>query len=53
MDLFKEYILIGVVENEFAREKGTKIFLLLGADPAATEMFYKIAEERKARLEIF
>ena len=51
--MFKEYKLVGVIENEFAREKGTKIFLLLGAKSSATEMFYKIAEERKRNFDIF
>ncbi len=53
MDVFKELKLVSVVENEFAREKGTKIFLLLGANDAVTEMFYKMAGERKRNFDIF
>lgn len=53
MAQFAEYRLVGVVENEFAREKGTKIFLLLGGNDTVTEMFYKIARERKKNFDIF
>jgi hypothetical protein len=51
--MFKDCKLVGVVENEFAREKNTGIYLLTGADPAFTELFYKMAEERKKNLDIF
>ncbi len=53
MDMFKDYKLVGVVENEFAREKGTKVFLLLGAKTDVSDMFFKIAEERKKSFDIF
>jgi hypothetical protein len=53
MDMFKDFKLVGVVENEFARERGTKIFLLMGANPDFTEWFYKKAEERKRNFNIF
>lgn len=53
LDMFEHYKQAGVVENEFAREQGTKIFLLLGAKNSAYEMFYKIAEERKKNFDIF
>tara|TARA_R110001583_G_scaffold11503_2_gene51840 strand:+ start:5350 stop:6894 length:1545 start_codon:yes stop_codon:yes gene_type:complete len=53
INMFEDYKLVGVVENEFSREKGTEIFLFLGAKNSATEMFYKIAEERKKNFEIF
>jgi len=53
INMFKEYRLIGTVENEYSREKGTEIYLFLGAKSSATEMFYKIAEERKKNFDIF
>tara|TARA_R110000868_G_scaffold72314_8_gene210963 strand:- start:844 stop:1362 length:519 start_codon:yes stop_codon:yes gene_type:complete len=53
INMFEDYKLVGVVENEFSREKGTEIFLFLGAKNSAAEMFYKIAEERKKNFEIF
>jgi len=53
LDMFESYKLVGVVGNEFAREKGTKIFLLLRAKNSATEMFYKLAEERKKNFDVF
>lgn len=51
--MFKECRLVGVVENEFAREKGTEIYLLSGASDEVTEKFYQMAEDRKNRLDIF
>lgn len=51
--MFTEIKLIGVVENEFAREKGTGIYLLTGANANFTEWFNKLAEDRKAKFEIF
>jgi hypothetical protein len=53
IDLFTAFKTVGIVENEFAREKGTKIFLLLGAKPEFTGLFYKMAEERKRKFNIF
>lgn len=53
VNLFKDYAWVGVVENEFSREKGTKIYLLQGAKSSAVEVFYKIAEERKKNFDIF
>jgi 4-amino-4-deoxy-L-arabinose transferase-like glycosyltransferase len=53
LDMFESYKQVGVVENEFAREQGTKIFLLQGAKDSAHEMFFKIAEERKNNFDIF
>lgn len=53
LGMFESYKQVGVVENEFAREQGTKIFLLQGAKASAPEMFFKIAEERKKNFEIF
>lgn len=51
--MFTEYRQTGVVENQYAREKGTGIFLFTGADPAFTEFFYNEAERRKRELDIF
>ena len=53
INMFEEYRLIDTVENEYSREKGTEIYLFLGAMNSATEMFYKIAEERKKNFDIF
>lgn len=53
VDMFKQYKLVGVVENKYAREKGKRIFLLLGADPGITELFYKTAEVRRKKFDIF
>tara|TARA_R110002049_G_scaffold68166_1_gene176852 strand:- start:15037 stop:16581 length:1545 start_codon:yes stop_codon:yes gene_type:complete len=53
LGMFEHYEQVGVVENEFSREHGTKIFLLLGAKSSAFEMFYEIAEERKRNFDIF
>ncbi|MFY9151368.1 MAG: glycosyltransferase family 39 protein [Prolixibacteraceae bacterium] len=52
-EMFTEVRLIGEVENEFAREKGTKIYLLTGANAHFTEWFNKLAAERKASFRIF
>ncbi|MBK7133816.1 MAG: glycosyltransferase family 39 protein [Bacteroidales bacterium] len=51
--LFSEWKLAGIVENEFAREKGTGIYLFRGAVPAFTVLFYKEADERKKNHDIF
>ena len=51
--MFKECRLVGAVENEFAREKNTGIYLLTGADSSLTGIFYKMVEERKKTLDIF
>jgi hypothetical protein len=53
IDLFKECRLTGKVENKYAREKDTGIYLLTGANERFTEVFYKLVEERKRKLEIF
>ena len=53
ISLFKDFKQTGVVENEYAREKGTGIYLLTGANAVFTEVFYKKTEERKKKLEIF
>jgi hypothetical protein len=53
ISLFREFKQTDVVENEYAREKGTGIYLLIGANSIFTEAFYKKTEERKKKLEIF
>lgn len=52
-EMFAKIELIGVVENEFAREKGTGIYLLTGAYDDFMEWMNKQAEERKEKFEIF
>jgi hypothetical protein len=51
--LFREVELTGVVENEYARERNTGIYILKDADPSFTGVFYRIVEERKRNLDIF
>ena len=53
IDMFSDCKLVGVVENEFAREKNTQIYLLTGGNNVVTEKFYKMAEDRKNKLDIF
>jgi hypothetical protein len=53
LKLFTSVTLVGTVENQYAREKGTHIYLLSGALPAFTDLFYKKAEERIKNFEIF
>jgi hypothetical protein len=51
--LFTDCKLMGVVENKYARENNTGIYLLTGANADFTERFYKLVEERKRKLDIF
>lgn len=53
IDMFREIRIVGAVDDEFAREKGTMVFLMSGAKPDFTEFFYNIAERRKAEFDIF
>jgi 4-amino-4-deoxy-L-arabinose transferase-like glycosyltransferase len=53
IDMFAECKLVGVVENEFAREKNTGIYLLRSGNPEFTDVFYKEAEDRKKNFHIF
>jgi hypothetical protein len=53
LEMFSEIKFIGKVENEYAREKGTSIYLLLGANPDFTGNFYKLANLRKEKFDIF
>ena len=50
---FKNFNLISTVENPFARESGTEIYLLTGASDLFTLGFYNNVEERKKKLDIF
>jgi hypothetical protein len=51
--MFKDFKLVGIVNEEYAREKNTGIYLLTGANDALTEIFYKIVEDRKKNMQIF
>ena len=53
LKLFTAVKLTGTVENQYARENGTQIYLLSGALPAFTDIFYEKAEERIKNFEIF
>ena len=53
LNMFSGCQKVGIVENEFAREKGTEIFLLTGANAEFTSMFYKLAQERIDKFDIF
>jgi hypothetical protein len=50
---FKECKLMGVVENSYARESGTEIYLLTGANEAFTDLFYQNVDSKKKKLDIF
>ncbi len=50
---FKNFKLMGVVENSYAREFNTEIYLLTGANEAFTDIFYKNVDDRKKKLDIF
>jgi hypothetical protein len=52
-DMFKTFIQVGAVENEYSREKSTGIFLLMGANEDVSELLNKKAEERKLKFDIF
>jgi hypothetical protein len=43
----------GVVENQYAREKGTGIYLMMDANASYTRIFYGLAGQRKEKMEIF
>jgi hypothetical protein len=51
--MFKGSRQTGVVENQYAREKGTGIFLYSDADSSFTRFFYAEAERRRSNLDIF
>jgi hypothetical protein len=50
---FKECKLMGTVENSYAREFNTEIWLLTGANDFFTTIFYINVEDRKKKLDIF
>jgi hypothetical protein len=50
---FTGFKFMGRVESEYSREKGTAVYLLTGSKTGFTEMFYKIAAERKKKFDIF
>jgi 4-amino-4-deoxy-L-arabinose transferase-like glycosyltransferase len=45
--------LMGKIENPYAREKGTTVYQLRGADNETTENIYKIVKERRATFDCF
>jgi hypothetical protein len=53
INMFSECKQAGIIENEYAREKGTGIYLLTGAKEPFTKLFYEMADERKKRADIF
>lgn len=53
ISLFDEFILIGEVQNENAREKGTQVYLLKGAKEILRELYYKERDSRIANFDIF
>jgi len=50
---FKACKLMSVVENSYARESGTEIYLLIGANEAFTDIFYNNVDNKKKKLDIF
>lgn len=53
LEYFTDCKFMGRVESEYSREKGTPIYLLIGSKPGFTNIFYKIATERKKKFDIF
>jgi hypothetical protein len=53
IDLFTSVQLIGVVENEYSREKGTPIYLLYGAKNNVSGIITQEAAERIKTFDIF
>ncbi|MCK9484528.1 MAG: glycosyltransferase family 39 protein [Candidatus Marinimicrobia bacterium] len=53
LKMFNEHKLIGVDENQYAREKGTEIYLLLDAKAEFTRWFYQTAHQRRETWDIF
>lgn len=51
--LFSSVQLIGKVENEFAIEKNTPVYLMTGAHPDITALFYQEMDQRLAAFDIF
>lgn len=53
INMFSDYKLVGIVENEYAREKNTGIYILKGATIEFTDYFYRTTEEHKKKFDIF
>ncbi|MBN1185126.1 MAG: glycosyltransferase family 39 protein [Bacteroidales bacterium] len=53
LNMFSSCVQTGIVENEFSRERGTGVYLLMGAKPVFTETLYNKADERKRKFNIF
>jgi hypothetical protein len=51
--MFRGVVKTDSVTNEYAREKGTGIFLFTDADSSFTSFFYNELERRKRELDIF
>jgi len=51
--MFRSVKLVGVIENEYAREKGTRVYLMSGAKSGFTQTFYTLADNRIKTFEIF
>ena len=47
MPLFEEITLVGQINNKYAREKGTKVYLLKGSKQSINEILKEEIEERK------
>ena len=52
-DMFTIFKQVGAVENEYAREKNTGIYLLRGANTDVSELLNKRVVERKLKFDIF
>jgi hypothetical protein len=51
--MFREVKRVGEVDSRFAREKGTGIYLLTGANAQFTQAFYAMADRRIKTFDIF
>lgn len=51
--MFSKVIQTGSIESSEAREKGTGIYLMTGANDKFTAVFYRLVEDRKKKLDIF
>ncbi len=53
VSMFREVKLMGTVESEFAIEKNTRIYLLLGANEDFSRLFYETMDSRISNFDIF
>jgi hypothetical protein len=53
ISMFLDFKLAATVENEFAIEKNTPIYLMTGANAEFTDHFYDELDTRKAEFDIF